>query len=137
MSSVSHDWSFLPAAWKYALVLGGRESAATALLTGALTEISKRSDVWDSARMRRLLLSTIHREGSKTARVGDPASPAERSAFIFHGMAEPGRSAITLLCLGLFSGEHLAGLLGLGERELAGILQQARESLSTTLPDPA
>lgn len=137
MSPVSHDWSFLPEAWKYALVLGGRESAATALLTGALTAISKRPDVWESSRMRRLLFSTIHREGNKSVRISDPVSPAERDVFIFHGMAEPGRSAVALLCLELFSGEHLAGLLGLGERELVGVLQQARDSLATTLPPPA
>lgn len=45
--------TFLPDAWKFALVLAGREATATALVSGALDVVSKRGDLHESERTKR------------------------------------------------------------------------------------
>jgi len=129
MSSFPTDWAFLPDAWKFALVLAGREAAATALVSGALDAVSKRGDLHEAERTKRVLFSILCREGAKAARVDSPQTPAEQATFFLHQLPEPSRQAITLLCLGVFSGEHLAGLLGQSESALARCLGEARERL--------
>jgi len=134
MSSLPKEWSFLPDAWKFALVLTGCESAATALVTATVRTISRRSDLHESARMRRVFFSHLSREGAKAARIETPATPAERKAFCFHQLPEPGRQALALFSLGLFPGEQLAGLLGKSESALAKTLGEARARLQANLP---
>ena len=129
MSPFPKEWSFLNDAWKFALVLTGREADATALVSGALQAVSKRVDLHERERTKRMIFSILCRDGAKAAAVGNPETPAERSVFILHQLPEPSRQAITLLCLGVFSGEHLAGLLGKSEPELARCLNEAREAL--------
>jgi hypothetical protein len=129
MSLYPKDWAFLPDAWKFALVVAGREAAATALVSGALDVVSKRGDLHEAERTKRVLFSILCREGAKAARVDNPQTPAEHATFFLHQLPEPSRQAITLLCLGVFSGEHLAGLLRKSEAELAGCLGEARERL--------
>ena len=129
MSPFPKEWSFLTDAWKFALVLTGREADATALVSGALQAVSKRADLHERERTKRMIFSILCREGAKAAGLGNPETPAERSVFILHQLPEPSRQAITLLCLGVFSGEHLAGLLGKSEPELAQCLNEAREAL--------
>ena len=123
------EWSFLAEAWKFALVLTGREADATALVATALDAVSKRTDLHESERTKRVLFSVLCREGAKSSVVGNPETPAERATCFLHQLPEPSRQAITLLCLGVFSGEHLAGLLGMSEPELARCLDEARAAL--------
>lgn len=137
MSSFPKDWAFLPDAWKFALVLAGREAAATALVSGALDVVSKRGDLHEAERTKRVLFSILCREGAKSERADSPQTPAEQATFFLHQLPEPSRQAIALLCLGVFSGEHLAGLLGKSEAELARCLGEARERLHPRLAPEA
>ena len=129
MSLFHKEWSFLTEAWKFALVLAGREAAATALVSGALGTVLKRADLHETERARRVLFSILCREGAKSAVVTAPETPAEQAVFFLHQLPEPSRQAITLLYLGAFSGEQLAGLLGKSEPELARYLDEARARL--------
>lgn len=129
MSLFPKEWPFLAEAWKFALVLTGRESAATALVSKALAAISKRADLHELTRTKRVFFSILCREGGKTGTVLDPETPAEQTVFFLHKLPEPSRRAITLLYLGAFSGEQLAGLLGQSEAELARCLEEARSFL--------
>ena len=129
MSLFSKEWSFLAEAWKFALVLTGREAAATALVSGALDAVSKRADLHEAERTRRVLFSILCREGAKAAVVAAPETPSEQAVFFLHQLPEPSRQAIALLSLGAFSGERLAGLLGKSEPELARCLDDARSRL--------
>ncbi|MBE2202859.1 MAG: hypothetical protein IAE94_00760 [Chthoniobacterales bacterium] len=137
MSLLPKDWAFLPDAWKFALVLTGREATATALVSSALDAISKRNDLQEAERIKRVLFSTLCREGTKAERMASPETPAERATFFLHQLPDPSRPAITLLCLRVFSGEHLAALLEKSESKLAQSLGDARERLQPrTTPDP-
>jgi len=133
MSSFPKDWAFLPDAWKFALVLAGREAAATALVSSALDVVSKRGDLHEAERTKRVLFSILCREGARAERANSPQTPAEQATFFLHQLPEPSRQAIALLCLGVFSGEYLAGLLGKSEAELARCLGEARERLHPRL----
>ena len=137
MSPFPKEWSFLTDAWKFALVLTGREADATALVSAALGEVSKRADLHESERTKRVLFSILCREGAKAAAAGSPETPAERATIFLHQLPEPSRQAIALLCLGIFSGEHLAGLLRKSEPQLAQCLDEARAALKQHLaPKP-
>ena len=116
-------------AWKFALVLTGREAAATALVAQALAAVSKRSDLHELGRTKRLFFSILCREGVKSPVLDAPETPAEQAVFVFHKLPEPSRQALSLLYLGAFSGEHLAALLGQSEGELARSLEDARARL--------
>jgi hypothetical protein len=131
MSLFPKEWSFLDEAWKFALVLTGREAAATTLVSNALQMLSKRTDLHEAGRAKRLLFSIL-REGSDAPSVAAPETPAEEAAFFLHQMPDPQRQAITLFCLGVFSGERLARLLGKSEPELAQCLEEARALLRTS-----
>ena len=63
MSLFPKEWPFLTEAWKFALVLTGREAAATALVAQALSAVSKRSDLHETGRTKRLFFSILCREG--------------------------------------------------------------------------
>jgi len=133
MSLFHKEWPFLAEAWKFALVLTGREAAATALVSGALGAVSKRADLHETERARRVLFSILCREGAKAAAAA-PETPAEEAVFFLHQLPEPSRQAITLLYLGAFSGEELAGLLGKSAPELARHLGEARARLQPHFP---
>ena len=133
MSVFPKEWSFLTEAWKFALVLTGREAAATALVSGALDAVSKRADLHEAERSRRVLFSILCREGAKAAAAAAPETPSEQAVFFLHQLPEPSRQAVTLLTLGVFSGEQLAGLLGKSEPELARSLDDARSRLRAHL----
>ena len=133
MSVFPKEWSFLTEAWKFALVLTGREAAATALVSAALDAVSKRADLHEAERTRRVLFSILCREGAKAAAVAAPETPSEQEVFFLHQLPEPSRQAITLLSLGAFSGEQLAVLLGKSEPELARCLDDARSRLQAQL----
>ena len=137
MSLFSKEWSFLPEAWKFALVLTGREAAATRLVSEALNAVSKRTDLHEASRTKRVLFSILCREGAKAAVVAAPETPAEQAAFFLHGLPNLPRQAITLFALGVFSGEQLARILGQSEPELARCLEEARALLRPALaPTP-
>ena len=133
MSLFPKEWSFLTDAWKFALVLTGREAEATALVSGALSVVLKRMDLNEGERTKRVLFSILCRDGARVPVSVNPTTPAEQATFFLHQLPEPSRQAITLLCLGTFSGEHLAGLLEMSETELARCLDGGRTTLKQHL----
>ncbi|MFZ4774060.1 MAG: hypothetical protein ACOYM3_01775 [Terrimicrobiaceae bacterium] len=134
MSLFPKEWPFLNEAWKFALVLTGREAAATALVAQALAAVSKRSDLHETGRTKRIFFSILCREGAKSPVMDNPETPAERTVFFLHKLPEPSRQAISLLYLGAFSGEHLAAILHQSEAELARSLDDARSRLRPHFP---
>jgi DNA-directed RNA polymerase specialized sigma24 family protein len=128
MTAPRDDWTFVSDAWRYALVLAGNEEAAEKLVHEHLLKVARRSDVHDAHRAQRLVFAGLYAAGRKIPASADyqPSTPAEVHALPFHRLAEPGRSAFTLLTLGLFSGEDLAGLLSSSESDLAEALRLAR-----------
>lgn len=136
MSSFPKEWPFLTEAWKFALVLSGRESAATELVSGTLAAISKRPDLHEVGRTKRIFFSMLCREGAKFTGVSAPETPTEQAVYFLHQLPEPSRKAMALLCLGVFSGEHLAGLLGQSEAGLARCLDEARARLRPQFAPP-
>lgn len=129
MSLFPKEWPFLSEAWKFALVLTGREAAATGLVSGAIEAVSKRADLHEAGRTKRVFFSILCREGAKFSEILAPETPVEQAVHFLHRLPEPSRRAITLLYLGVFSGEHLAGLLGQSETGLAKCLEEARSRL--------
>jgi hypothetical protein len=136
MSNLPKEWRFLRAAWVYALVLTGREHAATGMVANALQDIANRHDVVSTKRRRRLFFAMLFREGEKKPRGAGGGSANEDGLAVFHRLEEPGRSAISLLYLHLFPAEEIADILGTSEKELAGILTRARAELSGNLSVP-
>lgn len=130
MSCETDEWPFLDDAWKYALVLTGRESDALESVRATLALLARRTDAADPARAKRILFSSIYRSARPSAPVSDPPSAAELAVGPLHHLPEPGRSALALLCLGLFSGEELAGILGESLPDLARALGDARHTLA-------
>lgn len=129
MSLFPKEWAFLNEAWKFALVLTGREAAATALVSSALATVSKRADLHEATRTKRVLFSILCREGAKAPVVAEPETAAEQSLFVLHQLPEPSRQALALLYLGVYCGEPLADLLELSEARLARSLDEARTRL--------
>lgn len=129
MSSDPDEWPFLEDGWRYALVLTGKEDEATAVVDRVLHEMADRRDATDRARVRRIFFSALFRAGRNGHSEKAAETPAEEAVAALHRLPEPGRSAWALLLLGHFSGDHLAGLVGLGERELAESLADVRRRL--------
>lgn len=134
MSHLPKDWRFLRAGWVYALILTGREDAATKMVEGALQGIIRRHDVVSVKRRRRLFFAMLFREGRNLPCVGEGAGERVGGLRFFHELAEPGRSALSLLYLRLFSVDELADVLGKSEKELPDILAGARGALSGKWP---
>jgi DNA-directed RNA polymerase specialized sigma24 family protein len=130
MSCKTDEWPFLDDAWKYALVLTGREADALESVRATLALLARRTDAADPAREKRILFSSIYRSAKPTTPASEPPSAAEQAVDPLHNLPEPGRSALTLLCLGLFSGEELAGVLGEPLPDLARALGDARHTLA-------
>ncbi|MDX2079738.1 MAG: hypothetical protein SFU53_03050 [Terrimicrobiaceae bacterium] len=129
MSSDPEEWPFLEDGWRYALVLTGKETEAGALVGRVLNEMAGRRDATDPGRARRVFFSALFRAARQTVPSQVAETPAEQAVAALHRLPEPGRSAWALLLLGHFSGDHLAGLVGLGERELADALTDVRRRL--------
>jgi DNA-directed RNA polymerase specialized sigma24 family protein len=129
MSPFPNEWSFLSEAWKFALVLTGREAAATSLVSSTLAVVAKRADLHEKERTTRVFFSLLRRAATPPAAPLPPETDAERRLFFLHQLPGPAREAISLLYLGAFSGEHLAELLGQSKAELARHLLDARTAL--------
>ena len=128
MTSATEEWSFLDDAWRYALVLTGREETALELVESSLEKLARRTDAADPSRAKKILFSTLYRSHRTIAAPPAPTTPAETAANRFRGLPEPGRSAWILLSLGLFAGEDLAGLLGETTSDLAAYLTDVRRA---------
>ena len=137
--------------YRFALLLGGDAKTAEQVLAAALTEMQKHlGQLRSTATRQAWLVSRIRQaspkpgKGSAAATVApvlvrteEEGSEAPQLLTIeaylvarrFSGLAEPGRSALALLYLDLFSPADLTKLLGLSWEQLCEVLTSAREEL--------
>jgi len=118
--------TLLISAWKYAYVLTGQEQSASALVEKVVGNVERQGLFREEASAWAGLFSGLYHESL-------PPADSEVSSAIsdLHHLQEPARSALTLLCLGHFSGEALGDMLGLSEAKLAEALSLARRSLAS------
>jgi len=134
MVHLPKDWRFLRAAWLYAVVLTGDANRSLDLVQSVLAGIGRRQDLVGLRRRRRLFFALVRREASEGARRAQADFIGPSGLFELHRMSEPGRSALALFHLRLFTPEELAGVLGLAEKNLPEILAAARGEFSGTAP---
>ena len=112
-------------AWRFAHVLCGCADGASRAFDEALNEIRRHPHADDDDRVPRLFLTILRRRCLKVpARCDLTGRPAA-----LHRLLEPGRSALTLLCLDVLPAREIQRVLSLDERHLAEALEQARASL--------
>ena len=134
MAHLPKDWRFLKSAWVYALVISGSPGKANELLESVFCEISARHDVVTARRRRRLFFAKLLREGGSLPRLARAEFTGPEGLFPFHGLQEPGRSALVLLYFRFFLPEQLANVIGRPEKDLPLILAAARAELAQKLP---
>jgi hypothetical protein len=134
MTQLPKEWRFLRSGWIYALVLTGRESAATEMVSKSLQSLVERNDLVGSTRRRRLFFAMLFREGQKIPRITEVAETNPARLACLHSLSEPGRSALALLHLRLFDLDQIAVIIGTTEKELPAILTTAREDFSKLSP---
>lgn len=128
MTDFSKDWAFLPQAWKLALVVTGREAAATELVSATLDAVVRRADLHERERTKRVFFSMLLR--APGGGVVAPETAAEHAVSAMHRLPDPGRRVLALLYLGLFGGDELAEIAGESAAGLARTLNGARGLLS-------
>ncbi len=137
MSHLPKDWRFLRSAWLLAAILSGSSTKATELLDSVFNEMISRHDVVTSWRRRRLFFAKLLRESSGLPRLAEADFTGPSGLFSFHELQEPGRSALVLLYFRFFAPEQLANVIGRAEKDLPGILANARAELAQKLPASA
>ena len=137
MSHLPKDWRFLRSAWLFAAILSGSSTKATELLDSVFGEMISRNDVVTSWRRRRLFFAKLLRESSGLPRLAEADFTGPSGLFPFHELQEPGRSALVLLYFRFFAPEQLANVIGRAEKDLPGILANARAELAQKLPASA
>lgn len=137
MSHLPKDWRFLRMAWLYAVILSGSSNRAGELVDLVFKEIARRQDVVGTRRRRRLFFALLRREAGETPRLAEADFNGPSELFRFHALAEPGRSALTLLYFRLFTPDQLADVLAQPESALPDILAAARAEFSATVQQPA
>ena len=140
--------------YRFALLLTGRSAAAEFVMAETLAEVEAQLDqirteanrqAWLAQRIRERCLKN-NLENSvpvvpRLLRVEQPAGTVPEvlgiEAFIlaehFHCMAEPGRSALALFYLDLFTPEEIAKLVRMSLEELGATLAEARAALQNSL----
>ena len=140
--------------YRFALLLTGRSAAAESVMAETLAEVEAQLDqirteanrqAWLAARIReRCLKNNLENPVPvvpRLLRVEQPAGAVLEvlgiEAFIlaehFHCMAEPGRSALALFYLDLFTPEEIAKLVKMNLEELGATLAEARVALRNSL----
>jgi hypothetical protein len=118
--------NLLEAAWRFARVLTGCSEGAGRTFDDALAELRRHPHADEEDRRAVLFLTILRRRALKfPARNELSGRLAE-----LHAVPEPGRSALTLLCLNLLTRQDLGRTLHLEERPLAAALEQARATFS-------
>jgi DNA-directed RNA polymerase specialized sigma24 family protein len=112
-------------AWRFAHVLTGCAEGASRAFDEALAEIRRHPHVDEEDRFATLFFTILRRRCLKFPARNELAG---RMA-VLHTVPEPGRSALTLLCLNVLSSRELARVLSLESRALAETLEQSRASL--------
>ena len=119
------DW--LEKAWRFAHVLTGCTEGASRAFGETVEEVRRHPHGDDEDRVASLFFTLLRRRCLKfPARNELPGN-----AGVLHGVIEPGRSALALLCLNALPAREIQRVLDIDARKLADALEQARTALST------
>jgi DNA-directed RNA polymerase specialized sigma24 family protein len=119
------DW--LEKAWRFAHVLTGCTEGAARTFGETLEEVRRHPHGDDEDRVASLFFTILRRRCLKyPARNELPGN-----AGVLHGLIEPGRSALTLLCLNALPAREIQRVLDIDVRKLADALEKARLALRT------
>jgi DNA-directed RNA polymerase specialized sigma24 family protein len=130
MSDLPEDWVFLESAWRFALLLTGCHEGAAKIFKDSVDEVLHHPHPGDLERTRQLFFMIVRRRSLKY-----PArSELERTPARLHRVAEPGRSALALLYLGIFPAGDIQRVLNIDERLLAEAVATARSALREERP---
>jgi DNA-directed RNA polymerase specialized sigma24 family protein len=156
------DTAFLPNStlaelYRFAWLLAGEAKAAESILRHALEGLEPKLDqlrsakskhVWLVRRIRQACLehaAVVPQSGDRAPRLlreeetVAPGEILEIEAYIvaqhFHGLAEPGRSALALFYLELVPAAEAAELLGLSLEQYCEAVGRARLNLNAVLSD--
>lgn len=139
--------------YQFAVVLSGDEERARKVVMETLdASVARRAAHIDAERIvtgqfqvvRRRLLKEVPQNGRAQSRADAVTLPPEaleclgstdRGTLLarLHALAEPGRTALTLLALDAMEGDEVARLLDLRREELGDIAHEARTSLYQSL----
>lgn len=125
MSNSIQELSSLKTAWRLAFLLTGCREGASAVTRAAVEEILRHPDAGGAGRRERLLFGIVRRRSLRFPAKCELTGLAAR----FHALPEPGRSALTLLCLDALPAGHIQRLLDLDEASLAEAVEKTRELL--------
>ncbi len=117
--------------YRFALLLTGNASAAERALLAVCSESAHHVDAFRTeASGIAFLVSKLRTRCVKNS-VNPTDIPAEQSSVAtkFHALPEPGRSALALFYLGIFSATEIAAMLNFTLEELSGALGDARDRL--------
>jgi DNA-directed RNA polymerase specialized sigma24 family protein len=130
--------------YRFSRLLGGDHNAAMAAIEQTCADVLRRVHAGSDAERvkimmfvgvrdrleKRMRASLLRGQGTGSAE-GSEATSEAGEATPFSRLPEPGRTAMILFYLNTFSREGLQRLLGLGERELARLLEASRRELGT------
>ena len=140
--------------YRYALLLTGRSAAAEQVIAETLSDVEVQFDQMRNEANRQSWLALRIRERCLKNNAENPAPIVPRllrtepapgappevlgiEAYIlaehFHCLPEPGRSALALFYLDLFTPEEIAKLLKMSLAELGGALAETRAALQGSL----
>ena len=139
--------------YRFALLLTGRSAVAEKVMVETIAEAEAQLDEFRNDANRQAWLAQRLRQRCLKNNEDAPAPPPRLSriepepgvrpeilgieAFIlaehFHGLPEPGRSALALFYLDLFTPEEIAQLLEMKLEELGATLAEARTRLQESL----
>ena len=140
--------------YRFALLLTGRGAAAESVMAETLAEVEAQLDQIRTEANRQAWLAQRIRERCLQNNLENPAPVVPRllrvepkagevpevlgiEAYIlaehFHCMTEPGRSALALFYLDLFTPEAIGKLVKMNLEELGATLAEARMALQTSL----
>jgi hypothetical protein len=125
MSAPAVHPDLLENAWRFAHVLTGCAEGASRVIDETLEEVRRHPHGDDEDRLAILFYTVLRRRSLKFPARNELSG---RLAGL-HGLLEPGRSALTLLCLNALPARELERTLTLDHRSLAEALEQARAAL--------
>ena len=115
MSDTPKEWSFLPTAWRFALLLTGCHEGAQSAFAGTVEDLRRHPHVGDEERFVRLFYVTLRRRSLKF-----PARPElDGPLTALHRLPEPARSAVALHTLKAMAESDIQRVLEVDGKALA------------------
>jgi DNA-directed RNA polymerase specialized sigma24 family protein len=130
MSTQAEHSEWLEKAWRFAHVLTGCTEGARRAFQETVEEVRRHPHGDEEDRVAGLFFTVLRRRCLKF-----PArNELSGNVGILHSLMEPGRSALTLLCLNALSARDIQRVLDVDPRRLAEVLEQARQALRSPTP---